>query len=199
MKTQLTTKNGTNVTFEKEGNEIIMKANNAKFTKSDTIGYKGEEKFENVFNGPNGYTRVRLTLDDDNAEKLLTFRKEVDAENKQKDIEKYMPLQKQLPEIDFPEGGNDDEKVRELLEQASNQPHFSGPETDGLNLASESQANKLRKEAHKYCNHETEVSYWRTYTNDARKKIERTVECEKCGLSRKDSASEEVSETARWR
>jgi len=128
--------------------------------------------------------KVGLGFDSENQDKVQLFIDNFSQVQEEKKVEDYKHLEDQLPEIDIENGTYVPESKKV----------YDGPESDGLNLAVNAQ-----KKADKNCKHEIKVTYRRTHKADGRKMIERIVECKKCGLVQKDTASENVSETARNR
>ena len=127
---------------------------------------------------------------------LVEIRNEKEKTRKEKENKKYEPLEAELPERKI-ESENNDEKAQEILSKMDKR-HFRGEEDDGLNHAIAAHNFKLQAEAQKYCRHELRADIWRTYTSDARLKVERTISCKKCGLYIQDTVSEPVSENAMW-
>jgi hypothetical protein len=124
-------------------------------------------------------------LDYFEAKKRATIeRGKIEAEKR---IAEYAELEAQLPVRTF-ENTPDSEKFAELKKTLLKS--YSGAESDGLNMAVSSANGKIRKEMGKYCHHEIEVSFHRTYTSDSRKKIVRTISCKHCGMYITDSAEE---------
>ena len=110
----------------------------------------------------------------------------------------YQPLVDQLPERTF-ETTRNDEKAQHLLKEAAEIKDVKGPEMDGVNLHQSQRRQALRREAKKHCDHTIEEKIYYGHTGDARRKVERELNCEKCGMSVHDEASEELSEEAMWR
>jgi len=129
--------------------------------------------------------------------KKIAHEKSVEAEENEK--REYAPLEAKLPPFIPPKSDGNEEEARRLIREAEKLTYFSGEEDDGLNLAISSKKDELLREASKHCNHEWEERIHRTYTEDARKRIERTVRCKKCGWSRTDSVEEPVDSEAMWR
>jgi len=123
-------------------------------------------------------------------------REKIEEEKRQQE---YDILKAQLSPIPEFKNTPNEEKFQELKAKANAIHYYSGAESDGLNLAVDSQKSEIMKEARKYCKHNIEINYNYTYTHDARKLITRIIKCEKCGLYQKDGASEELSPEAIWR
>lgn len=132
------------------------------------------------------------------AEEIQDLVNKARKEAEEKESEKYKNLYQEMEKISLPQKNKnpDDEKAQELL--STMHEGFEGEESDGLNLAVASGNAKIRKKAQRFCNHNFKIKYNETYTSDARKKLERTVECEKCGFFKKDSVEDELSENAIW-
>jgi len=126
---------------------------------------------------------------------IIKENKKQEKIKKREKEKKYAHLKTQLPPLRKYNTKNNDKKAQEFLDKANKISYYSDDdEDDGLNLAVSSNKEKIRKEARKYCNHDFDISYYKTYTADARKLLERTVECKKCGLYYKDKVSDPLSE-----
>lgn len=162
--------------------------------------------FENLQADPGKLTNAEIEILKNNKPEILEYLKEKERderENRIKEEEKriteYDNLMLKLPAIPKYENTPDEEKFQILIEKAKSLKYYGGIEDDGIDLAISAGKEKIMKEARQYCNHNIEIKYNYTYTQDARRLIERTIECEKCGLYRKDSVSEELSPEAIWR
>ncbi len=114
-------------------------------------------------------------------------------------IDAYSHLEAQLPALPEWETDGDDVRAKELMERGNSIQYYSGTESDGLNLSVSRQKAEIMAEARQHCNHDISVSLNRTYTADARKLLERVVECRKCGKEHCDKVSDEVPQSAMWR
>ena len=106
--------------------------------------------------------------------------------------EEYKKLIAGLPKITPPKGGSDDVKAQELLQKANDLPIYAGAEDDGLNESVESEKRQIRKEARRYCAHVWKTTVKRDMTADARCRVVRMIECEKCGMAHRDVAEESI-------
>jgi Skp family chaperone for outer membrane proteins len=118
-----------------------------------------------------------------------------EEEEEEERAKEYEFLKKQLPYREIKNTPNL-EKFKEIMQKINNIKYYGGGEFEGCDLAAESYAERLLKEAQNYCEHELKITYTYTYTSDARKKIIRTISCEKCKLEIKDEAKEEL--VAEW-
>jgi len=114
--------------------------------------------------------------------------------------ERYAPLIAQLPERKV-ENTPDAEKFSQLMERAKAVRFFDtrDEENEGLNLRAAATRSQIETEAQKYCAHNLETRMELTYTQDARLKVVRHLECRKCGLHLKDKVEEDVRQEAIWR
>jgi hypothetical protein len=117
---------------------------------------------------------------------------EEEAEERAKE---YEFLKKQLPRREIKYTPNL-EKFKEIMQKINSVKYYGGGEFEGCDLATASYVERLLKEAQNYCEHELKITYTYTYTSDARKKIIRTISCEKCKLEIKDEVKEEL--VAEW-
>ncbi|VUT27099.1 MAG: hypothetical protein MASP_01908 [Candidatus Methanolliviera sp. GoM_asphalt] len=98
----------------------------------------------------------------------------------------WKKLVARLPNIAPPKGGNNDEKAQELLREARDLPRYEGAEDEGLNINVDEQRRMLRREAHRYCAHKWRTTIRRSLTFDSRLRVERIIECVKCGMAHRD-------------
>ena len=145
-----------------------------------------------------GIGNVFLTIPQKDVQPFLNEIEKIKIEKEEKIQAEYDCLKKKLPAIPNFSNTPDEKKFKDIMSKISEQ-HFSGSEDEGLNLAISGGNAKIKNEAKNYCNHKIEISYRNTHTADARKKIERTIICKKCGLFIRDFASEAVSSDAMWR
>jgi len=141
---------------------------------------------------------IFLTIPQNDVQPLLDEIEKRKIEKEKKVQAEYDTLKSKLPPIPNFHNTPNEKKFKKIMSKISNQ-YFSGKEDDGLNLAISSENERIRSEARKYCNHNIEITYHNTFTADARKKIERIIECKKCGLYILDTAEEPVSDSAIWR
>lgn len=197
MKTTITTKRGASVeiTFNPEKRRefgISVAGHNFNAYRILLVG--------NIAKFRDGKQPVEIPMDEKNVEIFQSFLNDIKEAKRAKKEAEYAHLKDQLRPVSdvviSKEG--DDKKVQKLLEQAKRQPVFSGSDSEGLNIASEAGAARLRKEATKYCSHEIKVSYDYGYTSYGTKKLTREIECHKCGMMLRES-KEDISESAIWR
>jgi len=180
--------------MKKEIKELIIKGNVRLYNSENLQANAGE------------LTPEEIGILKNNKLKILEYlkQKEIDEakrriEEEEKRIAKYDNLKKQLPAIPEYKNIPDEEKFRALTQKAQSLKYYGGTEDDGLDIAISAEKERIMKEARQYCQHEIQIEYNYTHTYDARKLIERTIECEKCGLYRKDTVSEKLSSEAIWR
>lgn len=137
------------------------------------------------------------------SQEFIDLLKRIDEEERRSREEsekaRYAQLEARLPPFIPPESDGNEAEAKRLLKEAKNLKYYHGEEDDGLNLAVSAGKSRLEKEAAKHCNHEWEERIHRTCTEDARKRIERTVRCRKCGWSKTDSVEDRVDREAMWR
>ena len=114
----------------------------------------------------------------------------------EREAKKFNLLIKALPKFVPPKSDKDDKKAKRLLAEAKSISYYNGPESEGLNLAVDRERAKLRKEAAKHCIHDWETKISQSYTQDARRKVIRTITCKKCGWTKKDMKTEAVGSRA---
>ena len=113
-------------------------------------------------------------------------------------IARYKELVEKLPPVPDFSNTPDKEKFNRIMKKIKN-IYFSGPEDDGLNIAMSAANGRVRAEARQYCTHDIHIEFNYAHTADARKKVIRTISCEKCGMYMIDIVEEEVSIDAIWR
>lgn len=182
------------INFEKKGKEakVYVEDNEIK------IEWNGEKgKVRGASNGKiylsNFYYEGKkvdgMTIEKNIEKKVAQIVKEAE-EKKQK--EEYAGLYEEMKKKPMPENNQnpDDEKCQEIMKQQKK--GYSGAESEGLNLAVASQNTEIRKKAQKHCDHEFETEFFHDYTQDSRKRLERTVKCKKCGFEQVDVVKEKV-------
>lgn len=145
-----------------------------------------------------GSRNIFLTIPKEDLQPFLNIIAEREKAEKAEMEAEYQKLIEKLPPIPKFENTPDPEKFQSLMSKLSKQ-YFSGEEDDGLNLSVDSYNSKILSEARKFCKHELQIEYNKTYTEDARKKVERVISCDKCGLYVFDTAEEGLSDSAIWR
>ena len=126
---------------------------------------------------------------------IPVVQKEQEIERENERIESYRFLEEKLSKI-LIESDDDEEKFQELMSKIKNLRYYNNDEeSEGLNIAVESNKTELLQEAQKHCKHKIEIRTNRTSTNDYRKLIIRTVSCDKCHLHKQVSVSEDISGT----
>lgn len=131
-------------------------------------------------------------------EHILNEKKEKEKRAREQKIKEYVELESRLPEIEIKSLHND-EKAQKFIVEANKVKFYDGAEMDGVNIAQDAKKQKLFHEAQKYCEHELETEIYRTHTQDARKKIIKTIRCAKCSLEKSVSAEERVTDEAMMR
>jgi len=163
-----------------------------------------------VLRGEHVYTRKKLSSDAisdikkyrNEILKFLRREKEEQKERwrreKEKKKAKYNELKKRLPKREI-KSTPDKKKFNEIMSQIREIKSFSGPESEGLNLAVSSKRERLLKEAQRYCDHDLKTEYSYGYTRDGRREVTRVIRCPKCGLEIIDRKAEKISSEAVWR
>lgn len=106
-------------------------------------------------------------------------------------ISRYDDLKATLPKLELPKSTPNVEKKNEIMSK-TNTKYFDNKEFKNINLSILSNNEKLARQASQYCEHNINVEYNYTYTQDARHKIIRTATCGNCGLKIVDVVEEDV-------
>jgi|SRR5690625_270745 len=196
MKTTITTKRGAKVevSFNPEIEKFSIKVAGHNFNTDHIQVVGGIAKFRD------GKQPVHLPMDKKNIEIFQNFLNEIKEMKQKKKEAAYDHLKSQfspVSEVVIAKEG-DDEKVKQLLEKARRQPVFSGAESEGLNIASESENSRLRISAMQNCNHDLTVSYDYGYTSYGTKQLTRKIDCCKCGMALRET-KQDISTSALWR
>jgi hypothetical protein len=195
MKTKLTTIKGSVLTLSITGDTFIVEVRNQKVKLDHIQFHKGVLQLGRI----NG-TRAQAEIPKNEHYKITALKRKLEKVQQEKKENDYAFLIEKLPQRKL-KGGNDNKKAKKLLDLANKQTFYSNDDEDeGLNLAVQSEIESLRSQAYKHCTHtEIDISYSYGFTADARQKLTREMKCNTCGKTIRDSASEDLPESAIWR
>ena len=156
----------------------------------DTKDKKDFGKNNTLVNTNSIYTiKKELMKLNNSQEKLEQEKKEQEKEKRYTQLIEKLSKENPIEKI-INKSTVSDEKVKEILSKL-NKNNYTDSEDEGIAISINSINSKIYKEAQSKCNHDFEISFKNDLTSTIRKRVSRTIKCEKCHLLHEISIVEE--------
>jgi C4-type Zn-finger protein len=176
--------------------EKLIKEYDIILLKDEKIGIQNTRKFKK---GGEELREKIISMKPIIIETLKEMAKRTEWEIRQKENERkmeYESLKRIVDEKQLPAINHDPKKEAKLKKEIKDienkmRSFIGDEESDGIIAHLSSRKSELQQELMKVCNHDFKVRYNYTHTPFAKKKIEKIITCEKCGLHVVYTAEEE--------